>query len=311
MDLFYQTLNGDSHLSDMMKKYKATPWCECKPGKWAACSKCSPPILTVKEQGPQGQGGDLFQHSQWCTLYIKMWGSKKMKQRELLYHLIQDLVKTKSLDKVCGKDKRLYLLELCGFFHDIGKGGDKVYDVYNKNKYGKGRTDDYHPVICGDIILRPGKRYGGELKRVLTEILSKFTDPKLARKILALCAFTHWELGKLNMPVDKGGITSKQYIKFVYDNIKKLNIKGINKVILLKMCMICSCADIASAYNNELVAEKSGVLNNIDIENMTHLSDGGAWVKFNMNKNHTKIIKKILKETKSRKKTKKQRRKLK
>jgi len=303
MDEFYNTLNGRTKLSDMMKKYKSTPWCECSAGKWKTCSKCKPPKFTIKEQGYQNHGGDLFEHSQWCALYLKMWGSKKMKDRELLHKLIQDIIKTKSLDKICNSDKRLLLLEICGFFHDIGKGGDKIYDIYRKNKYGKNREDDYHPVVCGDIILKPGKKYDSELKKVLKKILSEFKDPVLTRKILALCAFTHWELGKLNMPVDKGGITAKQYIKLVCDKIKKLKIKGIDKVILIKLCMVCSCADIAAAYNNELIPEKRGVLNNIDIAGMTHLSQGGAWVNFNMNKNHKKIIKKILKETNKRKKT--------
>ena len=53
-------LNGEHDISEEMKKYIATPWCNCGNNNWKACTECDPSITDIKIQGNQPHGGDLF-----------------------------------------------------------------------------------------------------------------------------------------------------------------------------------------------------------------------------------------------------------
>lgn len=41
---------------------------------------------------------------------------------------------------------------LAAFFHDAGKSGDCIYNMYDEKKYG-GAGDQTHPIRCGDLFL--------------------------------------------------------------------------------------------------------------------------------------------------------------
>lgn len=302
MSTFTQILNGKHPLSAMMMNYIATPWCECQDTKkWSACSKCNPSIMSIKKQGVQSHGGDLFQHSQWCALYLTMWLTVLLPGRELLHKTLNEIKNSKLFNSICGPNpnKKLQLIQICGFFHDIGKGGDNIFDMYEDNKYGKHKTDDYHPTICKKIILNPGNRYDGVLKPILVSIFEQFKKPVLLKKLVALCAGTHWTFGKTNIPTDRGGLSIKQYIDQIDKDIEDVGLSSINRRVLFKLCMVISCADIASAYNNELFNPEisvSKMFNGIVPSTMTHQSIGGAWVKFGMNKTHVKLMRNVLRD---------------
>ena len=154
------------------------------------------------------------------------------------------------------------------------------------------------------------------LSTFLKHILSTFNNPKLARIILALCADTHWEFGKMNIKdppkLSEGPrrLTSNNYLKFIKTSLRKIEKETLkNKYplsrnkpifsILVKLCMAVSCADIASSYNNELLeGEHKPLFTNLGIKvsSMVYKSSGGAWVKYKMRENHPKYIKQVLVE---------------
>jgi hypothetical protein len=59
--------------------------------------------------------------------------------------------------------------------------------------------------------------------------------------------------------------------------------------------MAVSCADVASAYNTELMQNSINKhIGNITIAKATHLSNGGVWTEKQFNKTHPKYIRQVL-----------------
>jgi hypothetical protein len=321
-------LNGTHKISEMMKTYLATPWCECQKGQWKSCVECDPPRKTKEEQGNQSHGGDLFQHSQWSALYLTKWYLDNNTKYTLLHNLLIEIINSNLLKTIIGDDKNkvLEFVQACGFFHDICKGGDGIFDMYASNKYGKGTSDSIHPEICSNVIIDPKNQYDGLLKTTLDEILKGYQDPINARIILSLCAATHWEFGKLNYNFSKESDDYKKYIKenapkyikFILDQKNKItqhvtstygvNVNNIedSENILIKLCIVLSCSDVASGYNDELLNNntdsainiKQNVINGITVSEKTHQSNGAAWVNFKLRENHPFIIEYVLNELK-------------
>ena len=67
---------------------------------------------------------------------------------------------------------------------------------------------------------------------------------------IALCAYMHWEFGRLNMPIEYGGIDNTKYIEIFNQNCKKCLL--IPSEDLLRICIIVSCADISAGTNIRL-----------------------------------------------------------
>jgi hypothetical protein len=298
--LLHDLLQGTHPLSERMKLYVATPWCECE-GTWKSCASCNLP------PGIQSHGGDLFQHSQWTALYLRQWleGSCQPPSRyRALHAILRSVIQSPLLATAVGAQKVDFLL-MCGFFHDIGKGGDGIYDMYSARKY-NAAGESQHPRFCERAIRRPGGRhYDGILRDCLKALLSACANARVARALLALCAATHWEFGKLNMD-GAAGIDAGQYVAFVRTHLRAIvtsvrlskserDLLHTNFVEVLKLCMAVSCADIAAAYNDELQSSHG-----VTVAPSTHRSVGGAWTQYEMKKNHSKYIRAVLRKCGSR-----------
>ena len=312
MSLIHDLLNGKHNLSEQMMKYIATPApCYCHETDNCNCY--------------QSHGGDLFQHSQWSALYLTMWLKTEYinKDENYLHTLLTEIVNSDLLKTVISNDdekKRKEFIQLCGFMHDIGKGGDDKTDMYEKNKYigydEKFVDDSYHPEVCKLVIITPPENlYNSIFKKVLEEeVLTQYTCPIKARFILALVAAVHWNFGKLN--VQNINYTVSNYISDfnaqIEDIKSKLYLKDFPELFsnntAIKLCMIVSCSDIASGNNKELIGEVNSETNNcnsiensppIQIDNITvskctHLSNGSKWI--GMKKKYKDYISSILKE---------------
>ena len=299
-------LNGTHAISREMKKYIATPWCQCSPtNEWKACAECKPPMKSAGVV--QSHGGDLFQHSQWSALYLTLW-YEQAKLYPKLHQLLTQVVNSKLFTTVISDDlqEKIGFLQLCGFLHDIGKGGDGEYDMYSSKKY-DGKGDEVHPEYSKNYILNPGKKYNNLLAPFLEKLFMRYKNPTQARMIIVLCAAVHWDFGKLNIPLGSPGyMTPKQYIKGVRQVAKSLTIYANDFITLVKLCMVVSCADIASAYNVELIENSvKNRISDIVIAKATHLSNGSAWTEKQFNINHPKYIRQVLLLLKKKKQTKK------
>ena len=312
---FAEIVSGAHRLSTHMKHYIATPYCkDTQNNNYVACESVG--ITGIEAQGVQAHGGDLFQHSQWSVLYVrqwyrqsyqselsKQWPSKRSKfchqspglDQPVLSAMAQGVVLSDLFIQVVGPtlSAREMFLEMCAFFHDIGKGGDGIWDMYASYKYG-GQGDHVHPEKCADAILNPKNLYYGVLADTLTDLFSTFSRPPQARLIMAICASQHWEFGKLNMDPQHGGITSRTYVDNIDHStlVHKLGLllPGFRfRKTLIELCMLISCADIASAYPCDLVEPESS-----DAAEMTHRSEGGAWRQYQMDIKCTPLIASVL-----------------
>ena len=296
-----ELLSGTHPLAKQMKLYIATPYCECSlesgQMKFRDCHECG-----VYDNYPaQSHGGNLFEHSQWSALNIARWFTEDNSQS---YQKLNDLTKQtcQHVNQIVGAKgiNGIEFLMACAFFHDIGKGGDDIYDMYSNVKY-QGKGDAHHPVVCRDAILTPGKLYDGLLKSTLRTVLSDLaSDVSLARKILALCADMHWEFGKLNIPREFGGITADIYIGKIEQSMQDLMphlVHGKDFEHIVNLCMVISCSDIAAASSEELKSTYTSPATGkvIAAAKNNYKSNGGAWVQFNMNTRHVELIGKVQK----------------
>jgi hypothetical protein len=280
-----------------MQKYIATPWCHCD-NKFKNCKYCryKSPCYKIEntrtciKQEPQSHGGNLFQHSQWSSLYLTMWytnvyESENPVPENYLHVLLGEIANSVLIKSVISDDKETIkrFIQLCGFMHDIGKGGDGFTDMYLKDKYIKYNNtftgDQYHPEVCKIAIIVPEKYnfYKGNLKKVLDTILNSYNNPEQARFILALVASVHWNFGKLFDA--KSTYNPEIYLRDYISQIKDINQRIFNNNsdvkfplllqsdIIIKLCMVVSCSDIASSNNKELFDEKNEQINICDNKN--------------------------------------------
>ena len=274
-------LNSEMNiLKTELKKYKATPWKKYKP-TWNTyhnnlkknCKVCNTNnnkcicttltlckykgnnnnIKTKKNLYCQGHAGDLFQHSQWATLQILIWHTKPDTCDYMIFNYV-------------GEDEhKMILLLLSTFFHDIGKAGDCIKDMYSSTKY-KGEGDRNHPNYCGKLLMGEevfkyncDKNTNNNKKNLnhkhntlnIRELLKSWFELKdTDLNTLALCAYMHWEFGRLNMPKDYGGIDNTQYIELFNSNCEICTLTPSED--LLRICIIVSCADISAGTNIRL-----------------------------------------------------------
>ena len=98
-------LEGSHPISIMMNNYIATPWCKCQDGVFKSCMECTPPSTTVEAQGEQSHGGDLFQHSQWCALYLTNWYLDSKGKYTDLHRLLTTVINSDLLKDIVGKNQ--------------------------------------------------------------------------------------------------------------------------------------------------------------------------------------------------------------
>jgi len=261
-------------LVDELKKYIATPWVngsaydvkkyleEKKAKATASCSGATIDPLC------QSHAGNLLEHSQWTAYQIQQWANDKSKILE-------------------GVDLNTALV--AAFTHDMGKGGDCIYDMYSNDKYNK-KGDRSHPENCGDLLMGTSKFYtcngdkkGAEIN-VKTAIAEAF--PKVETKELALAAYMHWEFGEINRAKTPAEVDTNvtAYVKKFKDACTKVGLTASKK--LLKLCMAVSCADIAGSTNVR-ISRMEGVLPPVYFA-----KDG--WVMFGMDGKHQAYIDKVL-----------------
>jgi hypothetical protein len=296
-------LNGESPVAEDMKKYISTPWCSCSNnicknkcinnGSWSGpCKNCSK-TFNLNKIPKQAHGGNLFEHSQWVSLWILMWKSNKGLHNECYLLNKQVVNEFKSYLKLSVNETQCMVL-LCAFMHDIGKGGDNITNMYSPNKY-DGNGNGTHPKHCKNTILNPNDKYDGKLSRIFKKAV--FT-PKIIF-LLAVTALTHWEFGRTNIPIKYNGITVLQYVKLILSKIYLLEIElsdnsiNLNNKILksiIKLCMLISCGDIAAALPPD-----TDKISGIKVAKAIYQGDGGGWVKFKFEKHSKTKINAVLK----------------
>lgn len=235
--------------------------------------------------------GNLFEHSQWSALQILQWKTEE-----------KDIVKGMNINTAM----------IAAFFHDIGKGGDCVkthtkeecwLDMYSDDKYDK-QGDGVHPTYSANMIL-------GKLPFHLTcnknddginiKDLLEREFPGINIKEIALAAEMHWEFGRLNI-LDRSESATLNSID--NSDLKEIKLKEIksNKIhiyytrffkacdkcgldpseMLLRLCMVVACADIAAGSNRRLRSEKT---NGIIAAKETFIGTD-PWVLFGMDKKY-------------------------
>jgi hypothetical protein len=237
----------------------------------------------------QTHGGNLFEHSQWSALIIYIWFRDK---HELVRY-------------IDNKYKKLAII--AGFFHDIGKGGDCFYNVYNENKYDR-QKDYIHPEYCADMIIGD-KEYilnclinnKINIKKLLQNLF-EFDDIEI--QIIALLSYMHWEFGKFNLPnseytyIDyskKFILGFNKYFNQTFENLndidKYLKTINIDLLELLRLCILISCADITAGTNKHVIHDLN--LKNFNISKLKYLSKD-TWVFSNMYKKYNEYRLKLI-----------------
>lgn len=202
----------------------------------------------------QSHGGDLIEHSQWTALQIQEWANAK-----------NDIMTDVDVD----------MATVCAFFHDIGKGGDCIFDMYDNRKY-DGKGDLTHPDWSGDYILGKKKfnkckaegQKDGEIdvQKIILALL-----PEVDIKEVALAAYMHWEFGKVNYQYRNNANISEdenKNAKIEFDKKKIPNyLDTFNKYLtsvgldkspadkkkkLLRLCLAVAAADVSAGSNKRV-----------------------------------------------------------
>jgi len=221
--------------------------------------------------------GDLLEHSQWAAYSVLDW-----------------LKNPSTYPMVEGLDHSTLLVTT--FFHDLGKAGDCIYNVYDKTKYG-GKEDTIHPYYSGDYVLRKRKFMAAPCKGHTLNIpkIIKSIDPKIDIREVGFCSYMHWEFGKINagwsktsfaLPVPKPLISDyykkvKEFIPMVGDRLKPSK-------ELIKLCIAVACADVAGSRNIRLKADHPHILP----ENRNKTQD--PWIDYKLEANYKEIRNAVL-----------------
>ena len=210
----------------------------------------------------QSHGGDLFAHSQWSALQIIKWFDDDDK-------IIDNLNLNETV--------------LCAFFHDIGKGYDCLFNMYDSQKYDK-KGDHVHPDYCGDVIL--GKielqKCDGTGKKINIKEFFTTNFNHYDIKHIALTAYMHWEFGKLNIGDDEYlSFRVFGYLHTFFQTCLKLELDPTE--YLLKLCIAVACADITASTNSRFTNHNFG--DNITIAKQKYESFN-PWEYYKMNERY-------------------------
>jgi len=139
-----ENINNLHKLIRSLRFYIATPWKDHGEGKWG-------PVDSLKSYNwnlSQSHGGDLFHHSLWCGQWIQYWKNNKSyngKKKDMKNYDCNKVIKS-----LKGIDYTIVLVS--AYLHDIGKGGDLIFDMYSNDKY-EGKGESIHPDISSEFIL--------------------------------------------------------------------------------------------------------------------------------------------------------------
>lgn len=151
--------------------------------------------------------------------------------------------------------------------HDIGKAGDCITDVYALHKYAAlGHRN--HPRFSGSIIMGwiPYRLCGArhrESARILDfhDVLKELSVLQWKQEI-AVIAFMHWELGDIDMKIQRG-IPAKVALQEYMDLfIRYSQLVGVQPTLtVLKECILVSAADISASQFPRVAfgTEKTGI----------------------------------------------------
>jgi len=206
----------------------------------------------------QSHAGNLFEHSQWAALQMLSWFKEK--------HPL-----------VAGLDETLAVVS--AFFHDVGKGGDCIYNMYDSNKY-NGKGDRHHPNECARMILGeiPFQLDCPHADSIFISDLIQSMFPTIDLREVALAAQMHWEFGVMNFPNQKSiQEKARDYIKSFQEACAHLNIEP--QMDRLRLCIAVSCADISAGTNRRLGSHVQG----IQVARQLYTSSD-PWVRFGMDK---------------------------
>lgn len=207
----------------------------------------------------QFHAGDLIEHSQWTTLQIKRWLEEN-----------HDLV----LDTTTKE-----MIMAAAFFHDIGKGGDCMYNMYSNIKYdGKGHV--IHPevskkMILGETLFKQCNVEKNTTWNIKDILKNQFGFNETQIQEIALTAWMHWEFGRLNIDSINTDLKQKvqTYLKKFDESCKTLGLDPSER--LLNFCIAISCADISGSTNME-VKDIPGAMK-------PKYASFAPWVAFGMN----------------------------
>jgi hypothetical protein len=196
-------------------------------------------------------GGNLLEHSQWSALQILEWSKSG--------NIIME-----------GVD--LTTAVVAAFFHDIGKGGDGIFNIYSNRKY-NGQDNNIHPEYSGKMLTGslPFKRYNLDFASDMkVPDLVHRLFPTINMKEVALAAYMHWEFGRINMyrydnnksQAQNDEANKKYQAESITSFYKKFDyhlvLVGLSNVIpserqrLVKLCIAIGCADISGSSNDRV-----------------------------------------------------------
>lgn len=219
-------------------------------------------------------GGDLLEHSQWCALQVLLWFKNKDP-------ITEDLdIKTSII---------------AAFFHDIGKGIDCIYNMYDPRKYDNANNDYKHTEYSGDVIL--GLKLVTNCEKNINinikDLIEKyFTDVNI--KDIALTSYMHWEFGKINIPLKENETMENKYEEYIKSFLKYASKVGCdtndksNLLKKLKLCILIGCADIAGSTNIRLLND----FKEITYEQIYPSND--TWTKYGMDKNYLNYRERVI-----------------
>ena len=264
---------GTDELQDVktqLTKYIATPWDSSNRKLYTLdqynkeCKNCQ----GVCKNCAQAHAGDLYEHTQWTMGHIFMWFENNEPE-------------TQGLD--------LATCIVSGFFHDVGKGYDCLYDMYHPDKYNK-KGDHTHPTYSCDLVL--GKINFNRCDDSNTEINIRkvISDnfPHISVELVALASYMHWELGKINIRNEFS--EEEKYTTYLQKFREGCNYCSITpSVYALRVCLLVAAADIASGSNKRLPKTIKG--RPILKENYIGFD---PWVVYGMDLNYKKYISDVI-----------------
>ncbi len=237
-----------SNLINEMRKYISTPWKGQQAWniqEYMQEMKKNPNLVCEGDNSYndlcQSHAGNLLEHSQWTAYQIKAWSDSNSKIME-------------------GVDLNTALV--AAFTHDLGKGGDCIFDMYSQTKYDS-KGDGVHPEYCGDLL--KGKtnfhKCNGNVKGEIIDLKSLLTEvfPGIDQRKLALAAYMHWEFGRINKYFTEPELetATNNYLTKFNESCAKVGLTP--DISLLRLCIAVSCADIAGSSNSR-VSQIAGVL---------------------------------------------------
>jgi hypothetical protein len=244
--------------------------------------------LKLEEQNKlmKFHGGNLLEHCQWATLRVYDWFTQGIDSENIKLWLLEYI--------------NVNIALIAAFFHDIGKAGDCIYDLYDLHKYAS-KGDSVHPLYSRKYIM-------GQYKYELcdgTATVSFFDIKSLVERLIeaagipsnggfyvkavALTAALHWDFGQINIGKDEEVPQRIDvYINRFVDECKQLQLTP--SEWLLRLAMVVACADLKGASNIGIQYKEEG--KSVVLEHKYFSFN--PWVKFGMFRKYEEYFKQVI-----------------